>query len=179
MDVRALLHNKWALGGVAVAAAAGGVVYLRKKSTGGSSSSSTGAQASPAYAGGVGGFDSTGTDVAAQLGQYQANTQVQLDQYQKQLSDALAGLAQVPAGTTGTGTGPATAAAGAPGPKYVSIGTGSNEYDFANANVPGAKTAGEALLTLEALNPQLKGWTKWNNGAPIFSNPKGAPLRVS
>ena len=165
MDARALLHNRWALGGVAVAAAAGLVVFLRKRAAGGSSSTSTGAQSSPAYSGGVGGFDSTGTDVAAQLGQYQANTQVILDQYQKQLTDALSGLAQVPAGTTGTGTGPRT----------VSIGVGSNLYDFAAGN-------GTTLDQLRTLNPGLDKLINWVGASGTTKDPlitKGLPLRVS
>ena len=172
MDVRALLHNKWALAGAGVAGVAGIVVYLRRKAAGGSTSSSTGAQSSPAYSGGVGGFDSTGTDVAAQLGQYQANTQNILDQYQQQLTGALAGLSQVPAGTTGTGTGPATQAQA--GPQTVSIGKGSNLYDFAAGH-------GTTLDQLRTLNPGLDKLINWSGSGstkdPLIT--KGLPLRVS
>jgi len=178
MDLQAVLHNKWALGGAAVAGTAGIVVYLRRRAAGGSSSSSsTGAQSSPAYSGGVGGFDSTGTDVAAQLGQYQANTQVILDQYQKQLTDALSGLSQMQPATTGTGPGPAATPAQA-GPRLVSIATGENLYQVAQ----GWGLNWDQFL---AWNPQLKpgsGFTWTAVPGQSYLTPKlnkGQQLRVS
>lgn len=67
MDWQELLRNKWMIGGVVVAAGAGLVVLIRKRGSGGGSVGS-GAQESPAYSGGVGGFDSSGTDVAHWVG---------------------------------------------------------------------------------------------------------------
>lgn len=106
MDWRALLHNRWVLGGVGVAGAAGLYVLYRRRS-GGGGSSSTGSQSSPAYSsGGVGTFDSTGTDVASWLGNYSGNLQNQLDEYKQSLVDALAALEHVPTGPSGTGSLP-------------------------------------------------------------------------
>lgn len=102
MDLRALLANRWALAGLGVAGAAGGYVWWRRRNGGGPRPAGGGsmAQDTPAYSGGPGTFDSTGTDVAHWLGDYSANLQNQLDDYQKQLSDALEALKHVP--TAGT-----------------------------------------------------------------------------
>jgi hypothetical protein len=90
VDIRELLHNKWALAGVGVAGAVGVFVWIRSRKAGGGSTSGGVATASPGYTpGGVGSFDTTGTDVAGWLGDYSGNLQGQLDQYQQQLTDTL------------------------------------------------------------------------------------------
>jgi hypothetical protein len=86
-----LLHDKRFLGLAAAGGIAGGYVLWKRKQTTGSTIAQP--QASTA-AGGVGTFDSTGTDIASFLGNYSANLQQQLDDYQKQLTGALAGLGQ-------------------------------------------------------------------------------------
>lgn len=95
MNWRALLTNRWALAGVGVAAAAG--LYVLYKRRGGGGSGGGMAQEAPGYAGGgVGSFDSTGTDVAAWLGQYSASLQAQLDEYKREVTDALEAMKKVP-----------------------------------------------------------------------------------
>lgn len=134
MDWRALLTNRWALGGVAVAAAAGGYVLYRKKQTGsGTGSSGTGAQASPTYSAGgaVGSFDSTGTDVANWLGQYSGNLDNQFKEFQKNVADQLAAIPTSTAtgtGTTTTANNPAPTAASLPGSLLVPANV--NLYDY-------------------------------------------------
>lgn len=148
MDWQGLLHNKWVWAGGAVAGGAGLIVLLRKRAqggTGGTPSAAGGTQYTPAYSSGsVGGFDSTGTDVASWLGNYSAGLDNQLAAYSQQLTDALAGIGTIPSGTTGTGAGPGATSA--------SIAAGTNEYDWADQNLKGYKTAGEALVALRNLN---------------------------
>ena len=105
MDLQGLLHNRWVWIGGAAAAGLGLALYVKARGRG--ASSAMGAQASPAYAGGVGTFDSTGTDVAAWLGNYSGNLQNQLNAYQQQLTASLDALQNVPTGSTGTGAPPA------------------------------------------------------------------------
>lgn len=102
MDWRALLHNKWALAGLGLAGVAGLYVLIKRRGATAPSTASS-SQASPGYSasGAVGGFDSTGTDVAAWLGNYSGFLDNQFAEFKK---DVLAGLAQVPTGTTGTGS---------------------------------------------------------------------------
>lgn len=103
MDWRALLHNRWALAGLATAGLVGGIVWYRRRATGGggaASSSSGGTQTSPGYAGGPGTFDSTGTDVAAWLGNYSQNLDAQFAEFKR---DILTQLGQVGSNTSGSG----------------------------------------------------------------------------
>jgi hypothetical protein len=106
---QALLHNKWALAGLGVAGAAGVFVFLRRRAAGATSSApATGAQTSPGYAGGVGTFDSTGTDVANWLGHYSDNLDQQFRDFLAQAARS-GGAASIPTGTSGTGSpSPAT-----------------------------------------------------------------------
>lgn len=100
-DWRSLARNRWAWAGVGVAVLAGGVVWWRGR-RGGELSDSTGsargpATAAPTYSGGPGAIDTTGSDIAGWLGQYQAAQQAQLDNYAAQLSaiqDALVAIQQ-------------------------------------------------------------------------------------
>lgn len=86
MNLKQLWAQKWFRYGVPVAGGLGlYALYQRKKSTG---STSTGAVQQKA-AGGVGMFDSTGTDVAHWVGEYAGQTQDQLTKYQTQLTDSV------------------------------------------------------------------------------------------
>lgn len=149
MDIRALLHNKWALAGVAAAAGLGLYVLIKHRNAGAGSAAggSSTVAAAPGYtATGVGGFDSTGTDVAAYIGQEQGFLQNQFTEFNQNLQDQ---LAKIPTqGSTGsTGSGPA--AAPPPTPKYRS--TGNRSQSFATA----AQLSGISTPALLALNPQL------------------------
>lgn len=97
-----MLHDKKLMIGVGLAAALGaGVLWQRKKSTGSTTSADPTAAQQGAPAGYVGGFNSTGTDVASWLGNYSGSLQTQLDQYQKQLTTALQGAGQIGVPATG------------------------------------------------------------------------------
>jgi hypothetical protein len=166
VDWQGLLHNRWVWIGGAGAAGLGALAYVRRKKAGGAgggAAATVGAQATPAYAGGVGGFDSTGTDVAAWLGNYSGNLQHQLDAYQQQLTDTLAGM---PTGATGTGAGPSAG--------------GSSMFAAANQNL---YELGD-LNQLRQLNPNLDSLILWADPTPQhpFLTPHlqtGMNLRVS
>lgn len=99
MNLRALFTNKWFLIGAAAAAGLGLYALIKRK--GGGSGGGAGAQESPAYAaGGVGGFDSTGTDVAHWLG---SQEQVLSGQFKEFQDSFFARLDAMPPGETGTG----------------------------------------------------------------------------
>jgi hypothetical protein len=108
VDWRALLRNKWAWGGIAVAAAAGGYVLYKKRGNP-DFAAGAGAQASPAYsAGAVGGFDSSGTDIAHWLGSQEGVLSDQMREFLAQVQ-ASQDLAPVPTGSSGgTGLPPTT-----------------------------------------------------------------------
>lgn len=105
-ELKKVFSNKYALAGVAVAAGVGGFVLYKRKQSTGSSLSATGTNSAAggtptAY--GTGFMNTTGSDTAQWLGTYSGNLQTQLDNYNKQLTDALAGLqSQNSGGTTGT-----------------------------------------------------------------------------
>jgi hypothetical protein len=112
MDWHQLLRSKWAWAGLAAAALAGGFVLYRNHGAA-DVPAGAGAQSSPAYSSGaVGGFDSTGTDVANWLGNYTdfANQQIRdtLGQYVDSLN-ASEGVAPIPTGGGGTGLPPNSA----------------------------------------------------------------------
>jgi len=162
VDLRGLLHNRWVWIGGAAAAGLGLAVYVRARGKAGAPAAATAGttQGSPAYASGsVGGFDSTGTDVAAWLGNYSGNLQHQLDAYQQQLTDSITALHAVP---TAAGTGTGGTAYAAPGQDLYSIGD---------------------LNKLRALNPDLP--VLWKDPTPNHPNDltpylaAGRTLRVS
>jgi outer membrane biosynthesis protein TonB len=100
MDVRGLLKDKRVLIGGAVAVAAGAFVLFKRKHDTGSydsnateSSGRSGGVVSPAT------MDTTGTDIASWLGNYSGSLQNILTEYGKNLTDALGGLQQIPAGS--------------------------------------------------------------------------------
>ena len=106
MDWRSLLHNRWFLGALGAAGLAGAYVLYKKRGQT-DLQAGAGAQQSPAYSGGVGGFDSTGTDVAHWLGDQQARWDEQMRQFLDQIQ-ASNGVAQVPTGSTSSGLPPST-----------------------------------------------------------------------
>jgi len=176
MDWRELLRNRWTWAGVAGAAGLGAIVWWRRRSTGGAPGGGVGAAAaSPAYASGaVGSFDSTGTDVAAWLGQYSGS----LDNQFKEFTTAVeTRLAAIPAEQTGSGT---PAPAPAPPPAQAStylIPAGANIYDI-------AYTQGSDLNAIRALNPGLPIKWEWRSGfseqygnVPYLSAPTTVRLR--
>lgn len=95
--------NKTLLWGVGIAAALGLGVWWARRKSGGSSSSST--SPSLQYAGGYvppAAFDSTGTDVAAWLGNYSGSLQNQLTQYGQSLTDTEQALKDMLSGQQAT-----------------------------------------------------------------------------
>lgn len=161
-DVKALLHNKYALAGLAAAAGLGGyVLYSRRKG----GSSSTGTSDTTTTAAGTNGtptLDTTGTDIASWLGQYSGSLQNQLDEYQRNLTDALAGLKNMPTtgGAGGTGGGSGSPVVGIPtGEK---IGQFVKVVPFTSRNPPWASTLsgiaaheGTTVERLLQLNPSI------------------------
>jgi len=183
VDWQGLLHNRWVWIGGAAAGGVGLAVYLRRKNAAGGASSTAGAQASPAYSGGVGGFDSTGTDVAAWLGNYSGNLQNQLNQYQQQLTDSLAALGTVAPATTGTG-GTATPTAVATPPAinpYTARFINADGTLSVGANQPLPQVASSVGLTLDqlkALNPTIFRTNTQTVGGVPYSI-RGMPYKIS
>lgn len=170
MDVRALLHNRWALGGLGVAGAAGAYTLYKRKAAGTKPTTTGTAQASPGYSGSVGGFDSTGTDVAHWLGSYSGNLQNQLDAYSGSLSSAVTALqaigANLPAGGTGApAPTPAPPPAPTPAPtppspapsrSFVTVAKYTTRNAPWNSTLSGiASHAGTSVANLLQLNPNI------------------------
>lgn len=149
-SLRRLVHNKWALAGVAGAAGLGLYAYLhgRKSSAASGASDSLGTGTSDGTGVvGAGTLDTTGTDLASWFGNYQQSLQDTLTQSLQPVTDALAGL-QGSGTTSGTGNSPATRVITL-GPEYKALGS--------NAFGTVAHTYGLSIAQLEALNPQLAG----------------------
>lgn len=93
-----LVHNKPALIGLAGAGGLGLVVFLRRrKSDAGAGSQVANSETGNAGSGGVATFDSTGSDVAAFLGDYSTRLDSQLNGY---INDLKATIPQLPASET-------------------------------------------------------------------------------
>jgi len=154
VDWQGLLHNKWALAGVGVAGAAGLFVFLRRRGAGGASSTpATGAQASPGYSGGVGQFDSTGTDVANWLGHYSESLDAQFKEFLAQ-AGAAGGPASIPPGPSGTGTPPTVVYAPT---RTVEVTKYWGPTPAWNSTLSGiAKHEGTTVAQLLTLNPSIK-----------------------
>jgi hypothetical protein len=173
MDWRALLHNKWFLGaGAAVTGVGGYVLWQRKKTTG---SSSTAADVSGTGTGtGTGStFDSSGTDLAAALGNFEQAYGNQMDDYQKSLQDILDQLKKVPTGGSGGGTG-GTGGSGGNGGTGAGAGGGGGVHipngeqftrvtKYSSSNPAWSSTLsgiaghfGTSVSNLMKLNPQIK-----------------------
>lgn len=84
----------WVVGGLGAALGLG-VWYQRKKSGQSAQSTPNPSGTTPVGVGYTGGFDSTGTDVASWLGNFSGSLQNQLDQFNNQLTGALAGTAAI------------------------------------------------------------------------------------
>jgi hypothetical protein len=94
VDWRQLTRNKPLLVGIVGAGALGALVLLRRR--GGPAGDTATAGAGAGGIGYPGTVDTTGTDVAAWLGNYSGALQSQLDEYGRSLQDALDGLRQIP-----------------------------------------------------------------------------------
>lgn len=107
MNLQSITKDKRLLAGVGVAAAVGLFVFLRKGGAAGVAGSGTDEEGGTSVGSGVGylgGYDSVSADIAAQLGQYGAGTQAQLDEFAGTLQDALEKMTGD--GTTTTPTTP-------------------------------------------------------------------------
>lgn len=93
-QVSQLLHDKrfWVAGGLAAAIGLG-VWWQRRHAN---SSAAASGQMVAGGAGGVGSFDSTGSDIAAALGDQTGQVQDVLQQFLNQLQGTLAGAGQIP-----------------------------------------------------------------------------------
>ena len=98
--LQALLRNKKAVLGLAAAGGLGLVVALKKKSAGSSSAGSDAASSAGTGSGGVATYDSTGSDVANQLGQFSNSINNSLSDFQTTLTNSLDALQNVPTGTS-------------------------------------------------------------------------------
>src|SRR5262245_4619623 len=92
MDWRAMIRNPWLVGGVAVAAGVGLVVAFRRR---GGAGLEAPAPNQVGYSGGPGGIDTTGTDIAGWLGQYQAAFQSELDTFRADIQAQVDALSQL------------------------------------------------------------------------------------
>lgn len=148
MNLGALRNKRvqLAAAGVGVAAVAGYAVYRRRKSS--SSAAAAPADASSSATPGTyvpGSFpDTSGTDMAAYLGQFGSNLQTQLDDFNAQLADELAGVGAIPtAGSTGTGTSAPTGPVGPTIPRSavpVWYGGAGKPLPLLSRVIPGRKT---------------------------------------
>lgn len=93
MDLQGLLRDKRVLYVAGIGGAVGlYALWQRKKSGGTGPASAAGANTASGYTGVGGTFDSTGTDVAAYLGQFSGQVQNQLDAWTNTLTGALSGM---------------------------------------------------------------------------------------
>ena len=170
VDLRGLLHNRWALGGLGVAAVAGVYVLIKRGKSGTSKTTAGGgSQTSPSYASGsVGSFDSTGTDVASWLGSYSANLDAQFKEFQKTVEDQ---LATIPTGATGTG---AQTVANNPAPPSEEV------YTFASGDTLASVAAKYGLTQQQLYNfgtnaASLEQYAQWhgmsssNGGSKVWA----------
>ena len=167
---RELLHNRWVWLGGAGAAGLGAITWWRRRGTGGTGGALGAASGSPAYtaAGAVGGFDSTGTDVAHWLGDYSKNLDQQFNEFKGSVEEK---LATIPAATAATGTGaptvannPAAAPAAAnPATSSLYLAPGTNLYQVVDQ--VRAANPGFSLQQLEALNPGIRNDYYWRAGS--------------
>jgi len=161
MDLRAtwnkLRHNKWALGGLAAAGGLGLYMLVKKRGTGSAASSAADSTGTGTGTGvvGSGTFDSTGTDLASWLGQYQSSLQSTLQQGLQPVTDALAGLQG--SGTT-TGTSGATKVFTVPA-SYAKLGSAT--FDTI------AHTFGLSDAQFRALNPGIANYGKVGPGSHL------------
>jgi len=173
-SLKGLMKDKraWAVVGVGGVA---GLVVLMKRGGSGSTSAESAAGSGIQNDGSGAFYDSTSSDVANQLGQYQtglqtalgqysASQQEQLNAFQKSLTDSLAGTK----GTSTTGTsGASTAKSLAPG--YGWFATGSNK------NVTLAQLASKYGTSVDALKKLNPSYTSYGANTKL---PVNKPIKV-
>ncbi|GAA4699778.1 LysM peptidoglycan-binding domain-containing protein [Phytohabitans rumicis] len=166
MDWKALLRNKPALAGLGAAAALGAwTLYQRSR---GDSAGPVDDESTSGGVGGVGSFDSTGTDVANWLGNYSGSLQTQMDEFLNSIRDELGNMPTnptQPAPTKPITTQPVTRPIGKiPGlrpavktPAYVTVGKYTKTNTAWNSTLSGiAKRYKTSVSTLLKLNPSVK-----------------------
>lgn len=188
MNLNALLHDKR----VAFAAAGGLLglfVYLRHRassaSTSTSSTTSSNGLAVPTDASGglVGNADTTGSDLASQLGQLAQQQQSALDSFQQQLTSGLSGLTS---GQTGSPSSPSTAVptAGTPTTPATTAPTTKPAPASTPATKPAAPakyetvTAGQNWTTIEAANHLTATQARQLNGGSLNRLVAGERVRI-
>ena len=191
VDWGALAHNRWVWAGAAGAAGLGAVAWYRRKKSGpagaGATPSAT-SQTATYTPGGVGYLDSTGTDVAAQLGQYgqavdqqlaQASQQWQsnFDQFTQTVTNK---IAQIP-------TQAPTTPASNPSTPTTSVTVQEGNHVDPLLSLVRAYQPSFALSDLQALNPGIT--IGWANGSgytspttpgaiPIFNVGTSAQVKI-
>lgn len=160
MDWRALLHDRrvWLAGAVA-AAGLGAVTFLRRRKAGAGYDTASPQGTGSGSIGAPAGFDSTGTDIAATLGQFGASFDRQFAEYGKTLTDSLSAIGQTtrPPGTPNpTGPGPAPRTV----PQRVSVPLNTNIYDWLKQLNRGYGLTLD-LNQLRALNPNIDQRILW------------------
>lgn len=182
LDLKKLGKNKLALAGVGVAAAFGLFVLLRRGHAGGDGGdvAGEGTSASAAYTPGL--FDSTGTDLAATLGEFQRSQQVALDQYAAQLNNTLDAINNQKGGGTGVGSTPNSPVI-TRGGAHLGLGThyignlhDGKTYALRDVAARFAKNPGDKnevqswLVRIVNQNPTLRGKTSITGGTKIVVN---------
>jgi hypothetical protein len=103
-QLKEMWSNKAMRYGLIGAAVLGGYVLIKSKGKG-SASGNSAQDANASYPGSYGStFDSTGTDIASYLGNFQASNQALLDQYQSALKQTIATIPTSKASTPSTTT---------------------------------------------------------------------------
>jgi LysM repeat protein len=164
-QLRQLAHNKPVMYGAVAAAALGGFVLWRRKKSTGSASSDAGAAAAGGTYLGTPTMDTTGTDVANWLSNYDQNVAAELQGFSNQLSDTLKALQNTPTGQQG-GAPPATGATppaivpappGNPIPQQVTVAKYTRNSPVWNSTLSGiASHYHTSVAALLKLNPGIK-----------------------
>jgi len=116
-------NRKVLIGGAAVIGVAGFALYRsHKTAAAGSSSAPAGTDPAASSTGYQGSVDTTGTDVATQLGQFGAAQQSALNEYQRELHDALYGIGQMPTPITQPTPAPPIPRYFVPAPRAIWVG---------------------------------------------------------
>jgi len=168
VNLQSITKDKRLLAGVGVAAAVGLFVFLRKGGAAGVAGSGSDEEGGTSVGSGVGylgGYDSVSADIAAQLGQYGAGTQAQLDEFAGTLQDALEKMTGDGTTTTPTTPPPAdtkdqtdkTDPKKTTTKKYVTVGKWKKSGAPWNSTLSGiAKKYNTSVAKLLKLNPGIK-----------------------
>lgn len=179
MDWQALLHNRWAVGGIVAAAGVGGYVLLTRKKGGSAGTSDT--TTTTAGTTGTATLDTSGTDIANWLGQYSGSLQNQLDQglsaYQQGIQDIQTTLTQLPTSTgststtsttPGTSTTPTTTPSPSTSAQYVTVAKYTTKSPPWNSTLSGiASHEHTSVSALLKLNPSITNPSVIRTGASI------------